>query len=289
VKTASTILEAREWRRAAGGSVGLVPTMGYLHAGHLSLVERARRENDRVAASLFVNPTQFGPSEDLARYPRDLERDTRLLDEAGCELLFAPAVEEMYPAGFETAVDVGSVAGPLEGARRPGHFRGVATVVMKLFGIIQPDRAYFGQKDAQQLAVIKKMVRDLDVPVEVHGCPTVREADGLAMSSRNVYLGPDERRAAPALHRALAAGRDRWAAGERDAEALRQAMRSVLAAEPLVRVDYVSVADATTCQELETVEGPALLSLAATLGKARLIDNLTVGEPPPRGPSAPRA
>jgi pantoate--beta-alanine ligase len=277
VTSVSTIPEAREWRRGAGGSVGLVPTMGYLHAGHLSLVERARRENDRVAASLFVNPAQFGPSEDLARYPRDLERDTRLLEAAGCDLLFAPDAGEMYPPGFETVVDVGSVSAPLEGGRRPGHFRGVATVVLKLFGILQPDRAYFGQKDAQQLAVIKKMVRDLDVPVDVRACPTVREDDGLAMSSRNLYLDPEDRGAAPALHRALAAARDRWTAGERDAEALRQAMRTVLAAEPRIRVDYVSVADPETCRELDRVAGPALLSLAAAVGKARLIDNVVVG------------
>jgi pantoate--beta-alanine ligase len=254
--------------------------MGYLHAGHVSLVEGARRENDRVAASLFVNPKQFGPSEDLARYPRDVERDTRLLEAAGCDLLFAPTVEEIYPGGFQTTVDVGTVAAPLEGARRPGHFRGVATVVLKLLGIFQPDRAYFGAKDAQQLAVIKKMVRDLDLPVDVRACPTVREADGLAMSSRNVYLTPEERRAATVLYRALEAGRDRWAAGERDAETLRQTIRSVLAEEPRVRVDYVSVADPETCQELETVAGPALLSLAAFLGKARLIDNVVVGAAP---------
>jgi pantoate--beta-alanine ligase len=280
VKTAFTVREVREWRRGAGGSAGLVPTMGYLHAGHVSLVERARRENDRVAASLFVNPKQFGPSEDLARYPRDVERDTRLLEAAGCDLLFAPTVEEIYPGGFQTTVDVGTVAAPLEGARRPGHFRGVATVVLKLFGIFQPDRAYFGAKDAQQLAVIKKMVRDLDLPVDVRACPTVREADGLAMSSRNVYLTPEERRAAPVLYRALEAGRDRWAAGERDAETLRQTIRSVLAEEPQVRVEYVSVADPETCQERESVEGRALLSLAASIGKARLIDNLTVGDVP---------
>jgi len=283
VKTVTTMREVRDWRRDDRGSVGLVPTMGYLHAGHVSLVDAARRENDRVAASLFVNPTQFGPSEDLARYPRDLERDTRLLEAAGCDLLFAPRVEEIYPAGFETTVDVGAVAAPLEGARRPGHFRGVATVVLKLFGIFQPDRAYFGAKDAQQLAVIKKMVRDLDLTVEIRACPTVRETDGLAMSSRNVYLTAEERRAAPVLHRALLAGRDRWAAGERDAEVLRQTIRSVLAEEPRVRPDYVSVADPETCQELATLAGPALLSLAAFLGKARLIDNVVVGvEPGPR-------
>jgi pantoate--beta-alanine ligase len=277
VKSVSTIHEAREWRGGAGGSVGLVPTMGYLHAGHLSLVERARRENDRVAASLFVNPTQFGPSEDLARYPRDLERDTRLLEAAGCDLLFAPDAGEMYPPGFETVVDAGSVSAPLEGARRPGHFRGVATVVLKLFGILQPDRAYFGQKDAQQLAVIKKMVRDLDVPVDVRACETVRETDGLAMSSRNVYLDAEERRVAPMLHRALQAGRERWAAGERNAEVLRETMRAALAGETRLRLDYVSVADPDTCKELQRVEGPALLSLAAAVGKARLIDNVVVG------------
>lgn len=283
MKTVTTIREVRDWRRDGGGTVGLVPTMGYLHAGHLSLVDAARGENDRVAASLFVNPTQFGPSEDLARYPRDLERDTRLLEDAGCALLFAPTVEEIYPAGFQTTVDVGAVAAPLEGARRPGHFRGVATVVLKLFNIFQPDRAYFGAKDAQQLAVIRKMVRDLDLTVAIRACPTVRETDGLAMSSRNVYLSPDERRAAPVLHRALQAGRDRWAAGERDADALRQTIRSVLAEEPRVRVDYVSVADPETCRELEALAGPALLSLAAFLGKTRLIDNVVVGvEPDPR-------
>jgi len=280
VKTASTVSEVRQWRRGAGGSAALVPTMGYLHAGHVSLVERARRENDRVAASLFVNPKQFGPSEDLARYPRDVERDTRLLEAAGCDLLFAPTVEEIYPEGFQTTVDVGTVAAPLEGKRRPGHFRGVATVVLKLLAIFQPDRVYFGAKDAQQLAVIRKMVRDLGLPVDVRACPTVREADGLAMSSRNVYLTPEERRAAPVLYRALEAGRDRWAAGERDAETLRQTIRSVLAEEPRVRVDYVSVADPETCQELETVAGPALLSLAAFLGKARLIDNVVIGAAP---------
>jgi pantoate--beta-alanine ligase len=280
VKTVTTIREVRAWRRDGRGSVGLVPTMGYLHAGHLSLVDAARRENNRVAASLFVNPAQFGPTEDLACYPRDLDRDTRLLEAAGCELLFAPTVEAIYPAGFQTSVDVGTVAAPLEGERRPGHFRGVATVVLKLFGIFHPDRAYFGAKDAQQLAVIKKMVRDLDVPVDVRACPTVREADGLAMSSRNVYLTPEERRAAPVLHRALLAGRDRWTAGERDAETLRQTVRAVLAEEPQVRVDYVSVSDRETCQELETVAGPALLSLAAFLGKARLIDNVVVGDEP---------
>jgi len=274
--TVTTIREVRQWRRAATGEVGLVPTMGYLHAGHLSLVERARRENARVAASIFVNPTQFGPTEDLALYPRDLDRDRAFLEAAGCDLLFAPAVEEMYAEGAETTVEVGSIAAPLEGERRPGHFRGVVTVVLKLFGIVRPDRAYFGQKDAQQLAVIRKMVRDLDVPVEIVGCPTVREPDGLAMSSRNAYLEADDRRAATVLYRALAAAQDRWAHGERSAGALRSAMRAVLDAEPRARTDYVSVADPATLRELDDVRGSAIISMAVVLGRSRLIDNLVL-------------
>ena len=275
MKTVETIAEVRAWRRAAADRVGLVPTMGFLHEGHLSLVRRAREENDRVAASLFVNPTQFGPSEDLARYPRNLPRDQALLAEAGCDLLLVPPVEQMYPRGAETTVDTGSVSAPLEGERRPGHFRGVATVVLKLFGIFEPTHAYFGEKDAQQLAVIRKMVRDLDVPVVVRPCPTVREADGLAMSSRNSYLGPEERRAAPVLYRALHAAEARWKAGERGTEALRQAMLSVLAAEPLARVDYAAVADPDTFAALTgAIEGSALLLLAVHVGPARLIDNL---------------
>jgi pantoate--beta-alanine ligase len=274
VKRARTIAEVRGWRREAPGRVGLVPTMGYLHRGHLSLVARARAENERVAASVFVNPTQFGPQEDLARYPRDLARDEALLAEAGCDLVFAPEVAEMYPPGFAASVDPGPVAEPLEGARRPGHFRGVATVVAKLFGILQPDRAYFGQKDAQQLAVIRRLTRDLDLPVEVIGCPTVREADGLALSSRNSYLEPADRQAAPVLYRALRAARDRWTAGERDAEALRTILRGVLAAEPRARTDYLSVADPETFRERDRADPPTLLLLAVFVGRARLIDNL---------------
>lgn len=276
MQTVTTIQEVRQWRRAAGGDVGLVPTMGYLHAGHVSLVERARRENARVAASVFVNPTQFGPTEDLARYPRDLDRDRAVLEVAGCDLLFAPAVQEMYLEAAETTVDVGSVAAPLEGERRPGHFRGVATVVLKLFGIVRPDRAYFGQKDAQQLAVIRKMVRDLNVPVEIVGCPTVREPDGLAMSSRNAYLDADDRRAATVLYRALVAARDRWAQGEHSANALRGTMRAVLDAEPRARTEYVSVADPATLRELDDVRGSAILSVAVFFGRPRLIDNFVL-------------
>lgn len=274
----TTLAELRAWRRAVPGELGLVPTMGYLHAGHVSLVERARRENDTVITSLFVNPTQFGPHEDLSRYPRDLDRDQRLLVGAGCDALFAPSVEEVYPSGFASFVDVGPVADPLEGAHRPGHFRGVATVVVKLFGMVQPARAYFGRKDAQQLAVIRRAVRDLDVPVSVVACPTVRDADGLALSSRNSYLAPAERAAAPVLHRALRAAESLWTAGERRAVELRAAMRDVLAREPLARVDYASVADPESFRELEHVEKSALLLLAVRVGPARLIDNLWLGD-----------
>jgi pantoate--beta-alanine ligase len=275
MKTVSTIAEVRSWRRAEADTVGLVPTMGYLHEGHISLLQRARAENDRVAASLFVNPTQFGAHEDLSKYPRDLIHDQRLLADAGCELLFAPPASEMYPAGFETVLDVGSVAAPLEGERRPGHFRGVAVVVLKLFGIVQPTRAYFGEKDAQQLAVLRRMARDLDLPTEICPCPTVRESDGLAMSSRNSYLSPKERVAAPVLYRALQAARERWQGGERRAAELHAAMTIVLTAEPQATVDYAAVADPETFREIEgTADGAVLLLLAVKIGPARLIDNL---------------
>ncbi len=273
-----TIAEVRAIRRALPGTWGFVPTMGYLHEGHLSLVRRARAENDHVAVSIFVNPTQFGPHEDYNRYPRDLERDLRLLEPLGVDLVFAPSVEEMYPPGFQTWVIVEEVSRPLEGAARPGHFRGVATVVTKLFNIVQPDRAYFGQKDAQQAVVIRRMVQDLNIPVEIVVCPTVREPDGLAMSSRNTYLNPEERRAATVLFRALQAAKARYEQGERDAERLREAMREVIQAEPLARLDYVSVADPETLQELDRVEDRALLSLAVYIGKTRLIDNILLPE-----------
>lgn len=274
----STIAEVQSWRATQDhrATLGLVPTMGYLHQGHLSLLRRALDENPWVAASIFVNPTQFGPGEDLATYPRDLPRDLALLEAAGCHMVFTPDPAEIYPPGFDTWVQPGAVAEPLEGAERPKHFRGVATVVLKLLGILQPHRAYFGQKDAQQLAVIRAVVRDLNVPVAVVPCPTLREPDGLAMSSRNVYLSPEERRAAPVLYRALTAAEGRWLAGERDGEALRGAMRAVLAGEPLARPDYVSVADPDTLRELDSVTGPALASLALRLGRTRLIDNLVL-------------
>lgn len=274
-----TVADFRQ-ARAAVGALGLVPTMGYLHEGHLALVRRARAENEAVAVSIFVNPTQFGPSEDFSRYPRDVERDLRLLRQEHVDLVFAPGVAEMYPDQYHTYVDVEHVTAPLEGAARPGHFRGVATVVCKLFNITQPTRAYFGQKDAQQTVVVRQMVRDLNMPLEIVIVPTVREPDGLAMSSRNVYLSPEQRAAAPVLYRALTAARQQFAAGERHGEALRQIMRHVLAAEPLAQVEYVSVADPDTLQELDDV-GPngALFSLAVRFGATRLIDNMRVGMP----------
>jgi len=248
--------------------------MGFLHAGHISLVERARQENDHVGASIFVNPTQFAPTEDLAAYPRDLERDLTLLREAGADLVWTPPVEEVYPPGFQTYVTVEEVTRPLEGAARPTHFRGVATVVAKLFNVFQPDRAYFGQKDAQQAVVIRQMARDLDFPLEVVICPIVREPDGLALSSRNVYLAPEQRAAAPVLNRALRAAQDAWQVGEHDGDHLREIMQGVLDAEPLARPDYVSAADPVTLQELGDGSSGVLLSMAVRIGRARLIDNM---------------
>ena len=273
---ATTIAGLRRWR-ARQTSVGLVPTMGYLHEGHLSLVRRSRAETERTVVSIFVNPLQFGPREDFAAYPRDLERDAAMLKREGVDILFYPSAEEMYPPGFDFAVEPGAVGQPLEGTSRPGHFRGIATVVLKLFNLVQPQRAYFGQKDAQQLAVIRKMVRDLDVPVQIVPCPTVREPDGLAMSSRNTYLNAEQRRAAPVLYRALGAAQKRQAAGERRAEELRSAMREVLAREPLAVVEYVSVADPDTMAEQEQLEGASLASMAVRIGTTRLIDNVVLG------------
>ncbi len=268
------VSEVRRIRRERAGSWGLVPTMGYLHEGHLSLVRRAREENDHVGVSIFVNPTQFGPGEDLDAYPRDLERDLGLLRALDVDLVWVPTVEEMYPPGFQTYVIVEEVSKPLEGAARPGHFRGVATVVAKLFNVFQPDRAYFGQKDAQQVVVIRRMVEDLNFPVEIVVCPIVRDPDGLALSSRNVYLTPEQRAAAPVLYRALCAARDAWMAGERDGERLRQIMRAVLDSEPLAQVEYVSAADPETLAELGDAGQGVLLSLAVRIGRARLIDNI---------------
>jgi len=277
VKVIATVAEMAKLSREAKRPLGLVPTMGYLHRGHLSLVDYARKENRALVVSVFVNPTQFGPQEDLAAYPRDMERDMALLEGGGTDVVFAPPVEEMYPPGYDTWVEVDRLARRLEGEARPGHFRGVATVVAKLFNIVRPERAYFGQKDGQQAAVIGRMASDLNMGVQVVVLPTVREPDGLAMSSRNIYLTPEQRKAAPSLYCALSRVRELWQGGERDAERLRREARAMLEAEPLVEaIDYVSVADAETLEELDTVDRPAMVSLAARMGRARLIDNVVL-------------
>ena len=273
----STFEDLRLARPLLDGPVGLVPTMGYLHAGHLSLVKSAKAGCTSVAVSIFVNPTQFGPNEDLSSYPRDLEHDLHLLEGAGVDLVWTPRPEDMYPPGYQTWVEVEHMTLPLEGAQRPGHFRGVTTVVSKLFNALQPAKAYFGQKDAQQAAVIRQMTRDLNFPVEIVVCPIVREADGLALSSRNVYLTPEERKAATVLYRALTAARTAYDKGERAAANLRLIMKDTLALEPLARMQYVSCADYDTLQELEDVTGKTLLSMAVFMGKTRLIDNLVLG------------
>jgi len=272
----STLDELRSARAILDEPVGLVPTMGFLHEGHLSLVQRARDECASVAVSIFVNPTQFGPDEDLDSYPRNLEGDLGLLEPLGVNLVWTPTPTVMYPNGYQTWVQVDALTKSLEGAQRPGHFRGVTTVVAKLFNGVQPARAYFGQKDAQQVAVIRRMVLDLNFPIEVVVCPTVREEDGLAMSSRNKYLNPGERQAATVLYRALTAARDAHAGGERDAEKLRTLMQETIAAEPLAREQYVSCADYDTLEELETVTGKCLLSMAVFVGSTRLIDNFVL-------------
>lgn len=251
--------------------------MGYLHEGHLSLVKRARQECQTAAVSIFVNPAQFGPAEDLEAYPVDLDRDRALLEAEKVDLVWIPPAEQMYPAHFQTWVEVEDLTKVLEGAHRPGHFRGVATVVAKLFNAFQPQRAYFGQKDAQQVVVIRQMVRDLNFPIEIVVCPTVREEDGLAMSSRNGYLKPDERTAAGVLFRALTSAHEAFSSGNREASALRAVMREVLADEALAEVQYISVADVATLEEREGEIDQALLSMAVTIGKTRLIDNLVIG------------
>ncbi len=255
---------------------GLVPTMGYLHDGHLSLVRQASAENQRVAVTIFVNPTQFAPTEDLSTYPRDLQRDLAMLEKEGVDLVFTPTEQVMYPADFQTTVSVNKVSRPLEGNARRTHFQGVATVVAKLFNIVQPHRAYFGQKDAQQSVVLRQMVRDLEFNLEMIVCPTQREPDGLAMSSRNAYLNEDQRAAAPVLIRALTLAQAAFQQGERDGEALRLQMRSIIDAEPLARLDYASAADPFTLEELDRIESGVLLSLAVFFGKTRLIDNILI-------------
>lgn len=276
MEIARTIAEMKALKRQSLGAAGFVPTMGYLHQGHLALVKQARAENSTVVVSIFVNPTQFGPAEDLDAYPRDTERDLALLEKENTDIVFMPSNEEMYPAGFSSWVEVEGVTEQLEGSRRPGHFKGVTTVVAKLFNIVEPSRAYFGQKDAQQATVIKKMVTDLDMNLEIIVVPTVRESDGLAMSSRNVYLNPQERQAATVLFKALTSAQHLWASGEKDAEHLRQEMISLISNEPLAKIDYVSIADAQTLEELTEIDRPALASLAVRFGKTRLIDNIVL-------------
>ena len=278
METLRSVSEVHAAQKRLTGSFGVVPTMGALHEGHLTLVRRARAENDHVFVSIFVNPTQFGPNEDFTAYPRDVEHDLALLEAEGVDYVFLPAVEEMYAAGAETIVDVGPITERLEGAHRPGHFRGVATVVLKLFNIFKPTRAYFGRKDAQQIVVIRRMVRDLDVDVDIVAVDTVREPDGLALSSRNAYLSPTERQAALCLSSALNLAREMWTRGTRDADYIRRRMLDIIAEEELAKPDYVSIAHPETLEELERIQGPALVSMAVRIGRTRLIDNVTLGE-----------
>ncbi len=265
----------KKWKKK-GLSIGLVPTMGYLHEGHLSLIDAARKNNDRVVVSIFVNPMQFGPKEDLASYPRDFDRDARLCEQAGADLIFHPEPEEMYTPDFCSYVDMNGLTSELCGRSRPGHFRGVQTIVLKLFHIVTPDRAYFGQKDAQQLAVIRRMATDLNVDTEIVGCPIIREEDGLAKSSRNTYLNPAERRAALVLNQSLAAGRSLIENGEKNAAVIKQAVRTVIEKEPLAKIDYVDIVDFDTISPVETLNGTILAAIAVYIGRTRLIDNLII-------------
>ncbi len=277
MKIVAEISEVRKARWSdASTAWGLVPTMGFLHEGHLNLVRRARAENDRVGVSIFVNPIQFNNAGDLEKYPRDMERDFALLEKEGVDLLWTPSPEIVYPAGYQTYVDVKQVTGFLEGAARPGHFQGVATVVAKLFNVFQPTRAYFGQKDAQQVVVIRRMAKDLDFNLQVVVCPTIREKDGLAMSSRNVRLSPEHRLQAPCLHAALSVAQKAFLSGTRDAETLRKTMREVISSAPAARIEYVSAADPETLEELDDIADGALLSVAVFWGDVRLIDNIVL-------------
>ena len=269
-----TISEIRALRQKLKGTVGFVPTMGFLHEGHLALVRRAKAESSAVMVSIYVNPAQFGPREDFGAYPRDLDRDLELLRKEGTDIVFVPSGDEMYPPGFNSWVDVEKVTERLEGASRPGHFRGVATVVAKLFNVVQPTRAYFGQKDAQQVVVIQRVVADLNMDMEVVVVPTVRESDGLAMSSRNIYLSSKERQAATTLFKALTLAWQLRKGGEKDAEKIRRQMTALIRKEPLAQIDYVSIADTETLEELDLLDRPAVASLAVRIGKKRLIDNM---------------
>ena len=278
MRVITTVADMIATRDRLDRPLGLVPTMGFLHQGHLALVRRAREQDRTVVVSIFVNPAQFGPGEDLSSYPRDTERDLSLLKEERVDMVFSPSREEIYPTGYSTYVDVQGVTAPLEGERRPGHFKGVATVVAKLLTIVRPDRAYFGQKDGQQVAVVKRMTADLNLGSEIVVVPTVREDDGLALSSRNIYLTEAERRAAPVLYSSLCRVRDMWRDGVRDARLLRRDAEAMIAAEPLAQLDYFTVADADTLKELDRVDGRALALVAARFGKARLIDNVVLGD-----------
>jgi pantoate--beta-alanine ligase len=278
MEVVKNISELRSARAPMHGSFGLVPTMGALHTGHGSLVARAREECDHVGASVFVNPAQFAAGEDYGQYPRTLDRDLELLEKLGTDIVFVPNSDIVYPPGYQTWVEVSEITAVLEGERRPGHFKGVTTIVAKLFNAFTPTRAYFGQKDAQQVAVLKQMVRDLNFAVELVICPTVRENDGLALSSRNSYLSPEERKAATVLYRSLCAAEEKYIKGERNAEVLRATMRSILDAEPLAAVQYVSAADTDSLLELDTISKGVLLSLAVRIGKTRLIDNILIRE-----------
>jgi len=280
ITTAAEMRDVAGEQRSEGNTVGLVPTMGFFHAGHVSLMHASRRDCGFVVVSLFVNPTQFGPGEDLEDYPRDLERDAAMAEEAGVDCIFHPGVEEMYPQPYHTYVELEGVSGIMCGASRPGHFRGVATVVAKLFNIVPAQRAYFGLKDAQQVWVIRKMAQDLDFDIEVVACPTVRENDGLAMSSRNIYLGPEERKAATVLNRCLGLAQDLASRGERDAAAIILRIEETIAQEPLVRTEYIEVVSWEHLQPLQRLKGEVLVALAARVGKARLIDNVLLSVSP---------
>jgi pantoate--beta-alanine ligase len=276
MKVIEKIADIRKLRRQLAEPVGFVPTMGYLHEGHLALVKQAREENGSVVVSIFVNPAQFGPKEDFKSYPRDTKRDLALL-KPYTDIVFMPSDLEMYPENYDTWVVPGDVTERLEGAARPGHFRGVATVVAKLFNIVQPTRAYFGQKDAQQIAVIKKMAADLNMNLQIIACPTVREPDGLAMSSRNIYLTREHRRVATVLYRALTLARELWEEGEKDAGTIRHQMTDIIEKEPLADISYISIAHPETLKEmLHRIKTPALVSMAIKFGKTRLIDNIVL-------------
>lgn len=280
MKIVSTVEQVREevkkWRQQ-GLTVGLVPTMGYLHEGHKSLIDKAVAQNDKVVVSVFVNPIQFGPTEDLATYPRNLERDAALCEDAGAALIFHPEKEDMYFDDFCTYIDMDGLTKGLCGKTRPIHFRGVCTVVGKLFNIVHPDRAYFGQKDAQQLAVVRRMVRDLNFDLEIVGCPIIREEDGLAKSSRNTYLSEEERKAAVILHKGLVKGEEMVSAGEKDVKKVLDAITEIIESEPLARIDYVEAVDFDNIETIDTIEGSVLVAVAVYIGKTRLIDNFIVG------------